>query len=72
MENVKLRLRDFAEFPLRLSGSDSREPPGYGHWFETTALWRLLTEKAAVSDYCQRKEIGICEKKFIYRNGEAA
>jgi hypothetical protein len=47
---MKPRLQDFAEVLLRLLGNDSRKPPGYGHRFETTALWRLLTEKAVVSD----------------------
>jgi len=33
------------EVPLRLSGSDRRGLPGYGHSSQKAALWRLLTRK---------------------------
>ena len=55
-----------------LSKSNSREPPGYGHGF---AISRLIAathrESGGIRLSAQGKEKGICEKKFIYRNGEA-
>ena len=36
--NMQQHLRDFAEVPLRLSESNSREPPGYGHGSQLAVL----------------------------------
>jgi len=70
---VKPRLRDFAEVPLRLSESDSRELPGCGYGF---AISRLMAaahrESGGIGLSAKGKGNGICEKKFIYRNGKAA
>lgn len=72
-ENVKPRLRDFTEVPLRLSGSDSREPPGYGHWFAISRPMAASHRKSGdIELFAKGKGKGIREKKFIYRNGEAA
>ena len=39
---------------------------------QTAALWRLLTEKAAVLDYPPEERKIAYEEKFIYRNGKTA
>ena len=71
--NVKPRLRDFAEVPLRLLKRDSRELSGYGHGFATNRPMAAAHKKSGGIGLSARgKEKGICEKKFIYRNGEAA
>ncbi len=44
--------------------------PDTGIGPQTAALWQLLTKKRGLS--ATGKERGIYEKKFIYRNGEAA
>jgi len=58
--------------PLRLSERDSRDLPGYEHGF---AISRLIAaahrENGGIRLSTKGKEKGICEKKFIYRNGEA-
>ncbi len=69
---MKLRLRDFADVPLWLSGSDSRELPRYGHRFTDSRLMAAAhMESGGIRLSVRGKEKGICEKKFIYRNGKA-
>jgi hypothetical protein len=72
-ENVKPRLRAFIEVTLRLSGSDSREPPGYGHLFAISRPMAASHRKSGdIGLSAKGKGKSIREKKFIYRNGEAA
>ena len=58
--------------PLRLSESDSREPLGYGH--ESAISWLIAAahRKSGSGRLPGREKVFIYEKKFIYRNGEAA
>ena len=72
-ENVRLRLRDFAEVPLRLSESASRESPGYGHRFTVSRpMAAAHKEIDEIGLSAKGKEKRICEKKLVYRNGETA
>ena len=59
--------------PLRLSEIDSREPPGNGHRFAISRHRAAAhKESGGISLSAKGKEKGICEKKFIYRNGKTA
>ena len=63
-ENVKPRLRDFAEVPLRLSESDSRELPRYGHGFAISRPMVAAHRESSGMSY-QPKER---RKTFVKRN----
>ena len=70
---MQQHLRDFAEVPLRLSESDSRELPGCGYGFAISRLMAAANkESGGIRLSAKGKEKGICEKKFIYRNGKTA
>ena len=59
--------------PLCLSGSDSRESPGYGHRFTVSRpMAAAHKEIDGIGLSAKGKGKGICEKKLIYRNGETA
>ena len=66
--------RDFTERGSSVAvKSGSRESPGYG---QRSAVSRPMAvahkENGGISLPAKGKEKGICEKKFIYRNGKAA
>ena len=58
---------------LRLSEIDSRKPPGYRQRFTVSRpMAAAHMESGGIGLSAKGKEKGICEKKFIYRNGKAA
>ena len=59
---------------LWLSESDSHEPPGYGRQSTVSRIMAAAhRESGGIKLSAKGKEEkGIFEKKFIYRNGEAA
>ena len=58
---------------LRLPEIDSREPLGYGQRFAVSRPMAVAhKENGGIRLSAKGKEKGICEKKFIYRNGKAA
>ena len=58
---------------LRLPEIDSREPPGYGQRFAVSRPMAVAhKENGGIGLSAKGKEKGICEKKFIYRNGKTA
>ena len=58
---------------LRLPEIDSREPPGYGQRFAVSRPMAAAYRKSGgIGLSAKGKEKGICEKKFIYRNGKTA
>ena len=72
LENMQQHLRDFAEVPLRLSESDSCELPENGYRFADSYHGGYSQGSGGIGISAKGKEKGICEKKFIYRNGETA
>jgi len=58
---------------LRLLEIDSHKPPGYGQRFTVSRPMAVTSkENGGIRLSAKGKEKGICEKKFIYRNGKAA
>ena len=58
---------------LRLPEIDSHELPGYGQRFAVSRPMAVAhKENGGIRISAKGKEKGICEKKLIYRNGEAA
>ena len=57
---------------LRLSESDSRDLPGYGPGFAISRPMAAAHKESGGGKLPGREKAFIYEKKFIYRNGEAA
>lgn len=56
-----------------LSEIDSRKPPGYRQRFIVSRpMAATHMESGGIGLSAKGREKGICEKKFIYRNGKAA
>jgi hypothetical protein len=74
LADMQQHLRDFAEVPAcGCQKATAVNRPGYGYRFAVSRPMAAFHRKSGgIGLSAKGKENGICEKKFVYRNGEAA